>query len=72
MKLIEEVEANPHKLKKAVADEQQIPPAMLSNILKKREKYKNNFTPETTCLRNETERVSMERLMLSCWNGSRD
>ena len=34
IKLIEEVEANPHKLKKAIADEQQIPPATLSNILK--------------------------------------
>ena len=32
---------------------------------------RNNFTPETTCWRNETECVSMERLMLSCWNGSR-
>ena len=40
IKLIEEVEANPHKLKKAIADEQQIPPATLSNILKNREKYK--------------------------------
>ena len=40
IKLIKEVEANPHKLKKAIADEQQIPPATLSNILKNREKYK--------------------------------
>ena len=32
---------------------------------------RNNFTPEITCWRNETERVSMERLMLSCSNGSR-
>ena len=46
IKLIEEVEANPHKLKKAIADEQ-IPPATLSNILKK--SIRNNFTPETTC-----------------------
>ena len=43
IKLIEEVEANPHKLKKAIADEQQIPPATLSNILKNREKYKKQF-----------------------------
>ena len=43
IKLIEEVEANPHKLKKATADEQQIPPATLSNILKNREKYKKQF-----------------------------
>ena len=49
IKLIEEVEANPHKLKKAIVDEQQIPPATLSNILKNREKYKKQFTPETTC-----------------------
>ena len=35
IKLIEEVEANPHKLKRAIADEQQIPPTTLSNILKK-------------------------------------
>ena len=40
IKLIEEVEANPHKLEKAIADEQQIPQAKLSNILKNREKYK--------------------------------
>ena len=37
IKLIEEVEANSHKLKRAIADEQQIPPATLSNILKNRE-----------------------------------
>ena len=43
IKLIEEVEANPHKLKKAIADEQQIPPVTLSNILKNREKYKKQF-----------------------------
>ena len=43
IKLIEEVEANPHKLKKAIADIQQIPPATLSNILKNREKYKKQF-----------------------------
>ena len=43
IKLIEEVEANPHKLKKAIADEQQIPLATLSNILKNREKYKKQF-----------------------------
>ena len=43
IKLIEEVEANPHKLKKAIADEQQIPPATLSNILKNREQYKKQF-----------------------------
>ena len=43
IKLIEEVEANPHKLKKAIADEQQIPPATLSNILKNRETYKKQF-----------------------------
>ena len=42
IKLIEEVEANPHKLKKAIVDEQ-IPPATLSNILKNREKYKKQF-----------------------------
>ena len=41
--LIEEVEANPHKLKRAIADEQQIPPATLSNILKNREQYKKQF-----------------------------
>ena len=43
IKLIEEVEANPHKLKKAIADEQQIPPVTLSNILKNREQYKKQF-----------------------------
>ena len=43
IKPIEEVEANPHKLKKAIANEQQIPPATLSNILKNREKYKKQF-----------------------------
>ena len=43
IKLIEEAEANPHKLKKAIADEQQIPPATLSNILKNREQYKKQF-----------------------------
>ena len=43
IKLIEEVEANPHKLKRAIADEQQIPPATLSNILKNREQYKKQF-----------------------------
>ena len=43
IKLIEEVEASPHKLKKAIADEQQIPPATLSNIFKNREKYKKQF-----------------------------
>ena len=43
IKLIEEVEANPHKLKKAIADEQQISPATLSNILENREKYKEQF-----------------------------
>ena len=43
IKRIEEVEANPHKLKKAIADEQQIPPATLSNILKNREQYKKQF-----------------------------
>ena len=43
IKLIEEVEANLHKLKKVIADEQQIPPATLSNILKNREKYKKQF-----------------------------
>ena len=43
IKLIEEVEANPHKLKKAIGDEQQIPPATLSNILKNRVKYKKQF-----------------------------
>ena len=41
--LIEEVEASPHKPKKAIVDEQQIPPATLSNILKNREKYKKQF-----------------------------
>ena len=43
IKLIEEAEANPHKLKKAIADEQQIPLVTLSNILKNREKYKKQF-----------------------------
>ena len=43
IKLIEEVEANPHKLKKAIADEQQIPLATVSNILKNREQYKKQF-----------------------------
>ena len=43
IKLIEEVETNPHKLKKAIVDEQQIPPATLSNILTNREKYKKQF-----------------------------
>ena len=43
IKLIEEVEANPHKLKRAIADEQQIPPTTLSNILKNREQYKKQF-----------------------------
>ena len=49
IKIIEEVAANPHKLKKAIADEQQIPPATLSNILKNREQYKKQFNSETTC-----------------------
>ena len=43
IKLIEEVEASPHKLKKAITDEQQIPPTTLSNILKNREEYKKQF-----------------------------
>ena len=43
IKLIEEVEASPHKLKKAITDEQQIPPTTLSDILKNREKYKKQF-----------------------------
>ena len=43
IKLIEEVEANPHKLKRAIADEQQIPPATLSNILKNREQHKKQI-----------------------------
>ena len=43
IKLIEEVEANLHKLKRAIADEQQIPLATLSNIFKNREKYKKQF-----------------------------
>ena len=51
IKLIKEVEANPHKLKKGITDEQQIPVATLSNKLFSRteKSIRNNFTPETTC-----------------------
>ena len=55
IKLIEEVEANPHKLKKAIQMNSRFHRRRCQIFSRTEKSIRNNFTPETTCWRNETE-----------------